>query len=140
MALPDLTGTWHLIGWEIIRNGRVTEPFGPGATGMICYTSDGHMSACIAAAGRAPFAGGNPRTAPEAEKATAHDGYFHYAGTYEVQPGPQVVHRVTQSLNPGFVGSEQVRQIDLQGDRLTLSADEPLPDGSIRHHRLIWRR
>jgi len=137
---PVLDGTWHLVRWEIARDGRVTQPFGPGATGMICYTGDGHMSAAIAAAGRAPFAGGNPRTAPDGEKAAAHDSYFHYGGTYEVQPGPRVVHRVTQSLNPGFVGTEQVRDIHLDGDTLTLSADEPLPDGTTRHHRLVWRR
>jgi hypothetical protein len=135
-----LTGTWHLVGWEISRGGRVSHPFGPDATGMICYTSDGHMSAAIAAAGRAPLTGGNPRTAPQAERIAAHDSYFHYAGRYEILPGPRVVHRVSQSLNPGFVGTEQVRNIHLDGDVLTLSADEPLPDGTSRHHRLIWKR
>lgn len=135
-----LEGTWHLVRWETERQGSVVEPFGPGASGMLCYTADGHMSAAISAAGRAPVAGGNPRTATPDEKIAAHDSYFHYAGRYEILDGPKVVHQVTQSLNAGFVGTRQVRNIDLAGDRLTLSADEPLTDGTTRHHRLIWRR
>jgi hypothetical protein len=135
-----LEGTWHLVRWETERAGRITQPFGPGATGMICYTADGHMSAAIAAAGRVDLTGGTPRTAPDNEKIAAHDSYFHYAGTFEIVPGPRVVHRVTQSLNPNFVGTEQIRTIHLDGDTLTLSADEALPDGTTRHHRLIWRR
>jgi hypothetical protein len=135
-----LTGTWHLVRWDIVQDGRVNQPFGPGATGMIQYTTDGHMSACIAAAGRQPYATGNPRTANGAEKIAAHDSYFHYAGSYEILPGPRVVHRVTQSLNPGFPGTEQVRDIHLDGDTLTLSADEGLPGGATRHHRIVWRR
>jgi hypothetical protein len=135
-----LEGTWHLVRWETERQGRVSQPFGPGASGILCYTADGHMSASIAVAGRAPMTADNPRTAPPAEKIAAHDSYFHYAGRYEILDGPKVVHHVAQSLNPGFVGTRQVRNIDLAGDRLTLSADEPLTDGTTRHHRLIWRR
>lgn len=135
-----LAGTWHLVGWEIEQDGRVTRPFGAAPTGMIQYTGDGTMSACIARDGRRPFAAGSPRAASPAEKIAAHDSYFHYAGTYEVIAGPAVVHRVTHSLNPGFVGTEQVRDIALDGDRLTLSADEPLPGGALRRHRLVWRR
>lgn len=134
-----LAGTWHLVAWEIEQDGRVTRPFGAAPTGMLQYTGDGTMSACIARDGRRPFTAGSPRTAPEAERLAAHDSYFHYAGTYEVIDGPAVIHRVTQSLNPGMIGTEQRRDIALDGDQLTLSATEPLP-GSLRHHRLVWRR
>ncbi len=130
-----LEGAWHLVGWEIEAGGRVTHPFGPQATGMICYTPDGHMQAVIAAAGRAPLSAPVPRRAPAAERAAAFDGYFHYAGTWAVVDGPRVIHRVTHALNPAFVGTEQMREIALEGDRLTLSATE-----GDRHHRITWRR
>lgn len=135
MPAPDLTGAWHLVRWEIEAGGRVTHPFGTDATGMICYTADGHMQAVIAAAGRAALSAPVPRQAPEGERAAAFDSYFHYAGTYAVIDGPRVVHRVTHALNPAFVGTEQVRDIDLRGDVLTLSATE-----GPRHHRITWRR
>lgn len=134
-----LEGTWHLTGWEIEEAGRITRPFGAAPTGLLLYTADGTMSACIARDGRRPFTAASPRAAPEAERAAAHDSYFHYAGTYEVIPGPAVIHRVTHALNPGLIGTEQVRAIALDGARLVLSAEEPLP-GGIRRHRLSWRR
>jgi hypothetical protein len=135
-----LHGSWHLFRWEIAEGGRTTQPFGDGATGLIVYTPDGHMSACIAAKGRRPLSTGIPRTAPIAERAAAMDGYFHYAGTWRLLPGPRVEHQVTHALNPNFVGTRQTRDVHLQGDRLLLSAAEPLPGGGTRHHRLIWRR
>lgn len=135
-----LLGSWHLVRWEIAEGGRSTQPFGEGATGLILYTPDGHMSACIAARGRRAFSTGNPRTATLQDKAAALDGYFHYAGLWHLIPGPKVVHQVTHALNPGFVGTEQVREVELHDDRLTLSAPEALRTGLIRHHRLIWRR
>lgn len=130
-----LEGAWHLVRWEIEAGGRLTQPFGPGATGMICYTADGHMQAVIAAAGRTALSSAVPRQAPEGERAAAFDSYFHYAGTYEIIDGPRVVHRVTQALNPAFVGTEQVRDIDLNGADLVLSAAE-----GARRHRIHWRR
>lgn len=134
-----LVGTWHLVDWTITAGGRATQPFGPGATGMICYTSDGHMQAVIAGAGRAPLSAPVPRQAPEGERAGAFDTYFHYAGTYEIQ-GARVIHHVTHALNPAFIDTDQVREIHLDGETLTLSASEPLPGGAPRHHRIVWRR
>ncbi|MCB1397500.1 MAG: lipocalin-like domain-containing protein [Rhodobacter sp.] len=133
-----LNGTWHLVGWEIEVEGRVTQPFGPNPTGLIHYTEDGGMSACIARADRPRWSTGNPRNAPEGERLAAFESYFHYAGTWRIEERAGrsvVVHSVTHSLNPDFVGSQQVRNVDLDGDNLTLSAQE-----GPRFHRLRWRR
>jgi len=134
-----LHGTWHLVRWEIATGGRATQPFGEGATGLLIYAPDGHMSACIAGAGRKPLSSA-PRGAPLMEKAAALDSYFHYAGTWRLIDGPRVEHRVTHALNPNFVGTVQHRHVHLQGDRMVLSAAEPTPGGTIRQHRLSWRR
>ena len=133
-----LEGTWHLVSWEIETEGRRTHPFGADATGLIHYTADGGMAACIARADRPHWSTGNPRKAPDAERLAAFESFFHYAGTWRMaeQGGqPVVIHAVTHSLNPDFVGTEQVRNVDLQGTALTLSAHE-----GPRHHRLRWRR
>ena len=46
----SLLGTWHLVRWDITySDGRPASlPFGPDATGLILYSGDGTMNACIA--------------------------------------------------------------------------------------------
>jgi hypothetical protein len=142
-----LLGTWHLRRWEIAySDGRApTLPFGPDAEGLIQYTADGGMSACIARAGRPPLSSESMRKLPTAEAVAAFESYFQYAGRYTLRTHegrPQVVHQVTMSLNPSFVGSEQVRDMHFDAEgRLTLSASDTLPGSTVqRHHRLQWER
>lgn len=142
-----LAGSWHLVRWEIAYGDQrpASYPYGPDATGLIQYTHDGGMSACIARAGRGRLSSDSVRSAPEAERLAAFESYFQYAGTYEIreQGGRrQVVHHVTHSLNPNFVGTDQVRNMDFGADgTLTLSASDTVPGTAVaRHHRLIWRR
>jgi hypothetical protein len=145
-----LLGAWYLRCWQIrYGDGRATTfPFGPDATGMILYTADGHMSACIAAPGRAALSSASVRSAPEAEQLAAFGSYFQYAGRFDVQPaaastsGWQVVHQVSHSLNPNFVGTDQVRNMVWGTDgSLTLSASDTVPGTLVaRHHELLWRR
>ena len=143
----DLLGTWHLVRWEIAYgDGRPASlPFGADATGLITYTADGTMSACIARAGRTRLSSDSVRSAPPAERLAAFESYFQYAGPYTVRGEPgrqQVVHRVTHALNPNFVGTEQVRDMAFGADgSLTLSASDTVPGTDVaRHHRLVWRR
>jgi len=134
-----LVGAWQLQHWQVVyEDGTTTEPFGPGAEGLLLYTSDGWMSACIMAGGRARLSSGNPREAPEFERAAAFDGYFSYAGRWRILDR-RVQHQVTVALNPGLVGTLQLRDAELADHVLTLSATEPVGSGT-RLHRLVWRR
>ncbi|MFC6281960.1 MULTISPECIES: lipocalin-like domain-containing protein [Polaromonas] len=142
-----LLGTWQLVRWEITYgDGRApTLPFGAQATGLIQYTGDGWMSACIARGVRGRLSSDSVRSAPEAERLAAFESYFQYAGPYEVKGAAgqqQVVHKVSHSLNPNFVGTEQVRNMTFAADGgLTLSASDTVPGTDVaRHHRLIWSR
>ena len=142
-----LLGTWHLVRWDITYgDGREpTLPYGDSATGMIAYTTDGYMSACIARGGRSSLSSASVRSAPVDERLAAFESYFQYAGPYEIK-GPQgkqqVTHHVTHSLNPNFVGSQQVRNMTFATDGgLTLSASDTVPGTDVaRHHRLVWKR
>ena len=142
-----LLGTWHLVRWEIAYgDGRKTTlPFGAEATGLIQYTTDGFMSATIARGGRPRLSSESVRSAPEAERLSAFETYFQYAGPYAIRGEPgqqQVVHTVSHSLNPNFVGTQQVRNMAFSADGyLTLSASDTVPGTDVaRHHRLIWSR
>lgn len=142
-----LLGTWHLVRWDITYgDGRQpTLPYGDKAAGMIAYTTDGFMSACIARGARPKLSSSSVRSAPEAERLAAFESYFQYAGPYEIN-GPvgkqQVTHHVTHSLNPNFVGTKQVRNMTFATDGgLTLSASDTVPGTDVaRHHRLVWAR
>ena len=144
----SLMGTWQLLHWKIsYSDGRAPSfPFGEDATGLIQYTHDGGMAACIARASRPRLSGQSTCSVPEHERLAAFESYFQYAGTYQVQDSPQgpvVVHRVSHALNPNFKGTEQVRHMRFPAaGQLELSADDPLPGspGITRHHSLLWER
>jgi hypothetical protein len=143
----SLLGTWHLRRWEIAYgDGRpATLPYGPDAVGLILYTHDGWMNACIARGDRPRLSGDSVRKIPAAQAIATFESYFSYAGRYMLrlhQGRPQVVHQVTMSLNPNFVGSEQVRDMHFDAaGRLTLSASDTVPGSDVaRHHRLQWER
>lgn len=139
-----LLGAWALERWQITIEGRVPQqPFGEGATGLIVYSADGWMNASIARAGRTALSTASVRQAPVAEQCAAFESYFNYAGPFalsSIEGVPHVRHEVRWSLNPGFVGTTQLRRIGFDGgDRLNLSADEPVGN-TVRRHRLDWRR
>ena len=135
ITAADLVGGWRLEGWALVyEDGRPPEyPLGRDAKGLILYTGDGHMSATLARAGRAPLAG-----VDAAEKARAYDECFAYAGRYEVRGGA-VFHSIEVATNPALAGITSTRNVMLDGDRLTLVGPDFSP-GSPRYHRIIWRR
>ena len=142
-----LLGTWHLVRWEIgYSDGRApTCPFGTDASGLITYGSDGTMQTCITRAGRPRLSSESVRSAPVAERLAAFESYFQYAGPYAIRGEPgaqQVIHSVTHSLNPNFVGTQQVRNMQFSDNgQLTLSASDLRPGTTLqRHHRLVWQR
>ena len=140
----QLLGAWTLQRWQVDMDGRDSSlPFGVDAIGLIVYSSDGWMNASIARAGRRPLSATSVRQAPAAEQCAAFESYFNYAGPFSLQAiegVPHVLHDVRFALNPGFVGTQQLRRIrfDAEG-HLTLSADEPVGN-AVRRHRLDWRR
>lgn len=139
VTVSDLVGGWRLVGWQITYlDGRVTRPFGPVPVGLLVYSPDGWMSAAISVPGRTVLDGADVRRAPLTQQAEAFATYFSYSGRFEVADGV-ITHHVEVALNPAFVGTRQVRQIELNGVNLVLSAREFGSSGA-RRHALSWRR
>ncbi|TDG12938.1 hypothetical protein E2F43_15405 [Seongchinamella unica] len=137
----DLVGTWQLESWTIGYSDRddFSYPFGEEPQGLLMYSEDGWMSACIARRERALFPEDvNYRKLPDDRKAAAFSSYFQYAGRYRVADG-DVIHYVTQSLNPNFPGSEQLRHAELDGQTLVLSGKDRAGEVT-RFHSLVWHR
>ena len=141
MTLPSkLLGTWSLLAWfNETEDGTRLYPLGEAATGYISYSQDGHVFVHLAADGRAPFAVNDPFGATEAEDSAAMKSHITYAGRY-VDHGAYVVHHVTQSSCPNWVGTEQHRDIELNGDRLRLSAPGALFQGQRVTAYVDWER
>ena len=136
-----LVGQWSLVAFEMVSGTRAEYPFGRDATGQLTYDAAGRMSVQIMKAGRPTFSSGDRAAGTAEETVAAFRGYDAYYGTYRVDERAGVVtHRLTGSLYPNWVGSEQRRQIVLEGDRLTLSTP-PIPfRGEERVFRLVWKR
>jgi hypothetical protein len=141
ISKEDLQGTWQLESWTIGYSDRddFTYPYGEDPQGLLLYTNDGWMSASIARHERAPLPEDvSFRKIPDELRADAFASYFHYAGRYRVVDG-DVIHYVSQSLNPNFPGTEQVRHAELDGQTLVLSGKDQAGDVA-RFHSLVWHR
>jgi hypothetical protein len=135
-----LVGAWQLLSWENrAADGQVTYPMGTDALGSLLYSASGRFSVTISQAGRAGFAAGDLLSGTTEEKARVVEGFVAYAGRYSFH-GDRVVHHVELSLFPNWVGSDQQRWVELNGDRLTLSARPLLLADQLQVPRLVWKR
>lgn len=114
MPASELAGVWRLISFHDIDDEGIMRqgPLGPCPRGMLFYTADGHVSVTMM---RAPY----DRDAAGAEHEEPKQNYMSYAGTWR-RTGNQVFHSLTVAPNPQWLGTEQVRDLVLEGDRLTL--------------------
>lgn len=141
ISKEDLNGTWQLESWTIGYSDRdeFTYPYGENPQGLLLYTGDGWMSASICRTPRDLLPEDvSFRKLPDSDKARAFSSYFHYAGRYRVVDG-DVIHYVSQSLNPNFPGTEQLRHAELDGQTLVLSGKDEV-DGVTRFHSLVWHK
>lgn len=140
--MNELVGTWRLVSWELRDEaGQVSHPLGRAARGMLMYTADGHLAVTVMRPARKRFASDDILDGAVEERAAAVDGYLTYCGTYSYQPGT-VTHRVELSLFPipNWVGTEQLRFAQLEGDRLTLSTAPSPAQGRRQVARPVWER
>ena len=131
----NLLGAWHLVGWSLVyADGRPPEyPLGADASGILMYTSDGHVSALLMRKPRPAKAPANP-----AEAAAAYAGSFAYSGRYTVRDGT-AFHAIEVSTNPAPAGIASTRHIDMADGRLTLSGPD-FAAGSPRTQQIEWWR
>ena len=133
----SLIGNWRLVAYETVDEaGRRANPYGQ-AVGRLTYDDRGNMSGQVMRPNRARVELGEGNAQ---QVRAAYIGYIAYFGTYEVDPGGgRIVHHVQGSLNPAWVGGDQVRAMRFDGDRLVLSA-EVRKAGQMVTHTLTWER
>ena len=114
-----LVGTWGLVSFVSFDASGASRP-GAYDSGRIVYDASGQMSAHLMnSANKADTA-----PATDADRSAAYRRYLGYYGPFMVDElSGIVIHHVTGSSNPSWVGSDQVRYFELSADnnKLTLS-------------------
>ncbi len=132
----DLVGTWKLVSaWSTRPDGTRAPTYGENPTGFLTYTPEGRMIVIVGRSDRKPLSG-NRVTSSTAERAEAFSATLAYAGPYSVEPG-KVIHHVEACTYPNWIGSNRVRTMKLESDRLTLVSLTALDGGSAE---LVWQR
>lgn len=138
-AASSLVGAWKLLVIEFRSDGQVVYPVGRDAAGSCLYDPTGHMSLQIMRVDRPRFALNDFQSGTPEEIVAAGKGYLSYGGTYvEDATHGVVVHHVTHSLFPNWVGTDQVRFFKRAGDRLITSAPTVVVGGHLMDAMLVW--
>jgi hypothetical protein len=142
MGTEQFVGTWKLVSFEFrTSTGRVFYPYSQDAFGILMYDAHGNMNGQIMRPDRPAFASGDlMRGTPEEIKA-AFEGFVGYFGTYEVhEEEGAVIHHVTDSVFPNYVGENQVRFFQFSGNRLSLSTPPIQAGGVTLTGVIVWER
>lgn len=141
LVAADLVGTWRLRTWTATGDDGVEHPMGEAPEGVLVYTADGTMITTIGRAGRAPIDGGDMLAGPDDQRLAAFTSFIAYSGAFRVDGG-DVVHDVTMSLFPNWIGTQQRRHVALsdEGRTMELSTDPFVLRGRLSVQRLRWDR
>jgi hypothetical protein len=126
--MPDIIGTWRLVGAKSVDlQGRpLPSAYGPQAIGRIVFTADKRVLVSISD-GR-----------PNLPAGTARE-YGGYTGDYSFD-GTTLTTNVDAAPNPALVGTAQTRGVRFEGERMVLQPP-PRDIGGVMHHReLTWER
>jgi len=126
--MASIVGTWKLVATSArdSAGNALPSPYGPKFMGRVTFNADGRMMAVLCD-GR-----------PAMPNDTARD-YASYCGNYHFD-GSQLVTRVDAASDPARLGTDQVRDVRFEGERMILRP--PLrPRGTGTEHReLAWER
>jgi hypothetical protein len=115
----SVVGTWQLTSFSVLYldTNEVLRPFGEHPIGYLQYSPGGHMLV-FQSTGTPKRAAGTAYT--DAERVDAYNGIIAaYAGTYSVE-GNKVTHHIVASWFPEWIGGDQIRYAEIEGNRLTI--------------------
>jgi len=116
----ELYGTWHLVSYTrtVVATGETTDIFGKAARGFINYGRDGRMMVLLVKDERPKPADLSKIT--DQERADLFKTMVAYGGTYTFD-GTTITHHVDISWNQIWTGTDQLRNIKLDGRTVTLA-------------------
>ena len=126
--MPSIVGTWKLLN-ATSRDAAGTarpSPYGGKALGRVIFTADGRMMPVVCD-GRPELPAGVGRE------------YNSYCGNYTFD-GAKLVTRVDAASDASRIGSEQVRGVRFEGERMVLIPPPRRTGESEEHREITWER
>jgi len=126
--MPSIVGTWKLVRATARDAAGLARPspYGGKALGRVTFTADGRMMSVVCD-GRKELPPGVSRE------------YNSYCGNYTFD-GERLVTRVDAASDPSRIGSDQVRGVRFEGERMVL-IPPPRRTGETEERREIaWER
>ncbi len=126
--MRSIVGTWKLVAAAARdRDGKpLPTPFGPKGMGRGTFTAEGRMMAVTC--------DGRPLLPPGTSRA-----YSSYCGNYTFD-GSRLITRVDASSDPDRIGSDQVREVSFDGDRMILRPPPRQTEEGEEFRELTWER
>jgi hypothetical protein len=131
--MPDfdtrIVGTWRLVMTRAYNDAGepMAPPYGPQPMGVVVFSPDRRMIAVLCDS-RADLPAG------ETERE-----YNSYCGACRFD-GATLVTRVDACSDPARMGSDQVRRVRFEGDRLVLMPPPRPWRGMTQHRELFWEK
>jgi Lipocalin-like domain len=137
----EFAGNYELVSAKrkILETGQTEDTFGKQPKGLAMYGSDGHFTILITYDGRPKPESIEKMT--DQQRADLHRTMTAYGGTYTFD-GSKVVHHLDLSWNEVWAGTTNIRDIQLDGDRVIYTT-RPAPfasDGKISVVTLVWKK
>ena len=126
--MPSIVGTWKLLHATArdTTGAALPPPYAGKGIGRVTFTADGRMMSVVCD-GRKELPSGVSRE------------YSSYCGNYTYD-GEKLVTRVDVASDPSRIGSDQVRGVRFEGERMVL-IPPPRRTGETEEHREItWER
>ena len=126
--MPSIIGTWKMAAAAARdRNGNsLPAPYGGKGMGRLTLNAEGRMMA-VTCDGRPQLPAGTVRA------------YSSYCGNYTFD-GARLVTKVDAASDPARIGSDQVREVSFDGDRMILRPPPRQGEAGEEDRELTWER
>lgn len=138
--LKFFVGAWSLLDATLTGpDGSTFLPWGEAPVGTFLVLESGDSSAQVMRRRRSPFASDSPTPT---EKQQVYDEYFSYFGRLRAdEAGRTIVSTVEGAMNPSWIGSEQLRHVEVEDEDHIVLRTPPLPIAGQKFvGRLRWQR
>jgi hypothetical protein len=124
--MRSIVGTWRLVAATAHdANGQpLLPPYGGKGMGRIVFSADGRMMSVVCD-GR-----------PELPSGVSRE-YSSYCGNYAFD-GTRLITKVDAASDPTRIGSEQVRDVRFDGDRMALRPPPRRSKDGIEQREITW--